>query len=257
MGDWTRCPACGLAHSRRADGLCPRCHGAVSGAATGPAPSTGGTESGAGATSPSPVALPAATSAGVPARPVAGPSAPGVPAGAAVPGKRSARQSVGSIAGIAIGIGVSRFFGAALLVPSVVGVAAGAVLARWGPIRSRPFAAAGGVIIGHVAWMVAGALVLRSFSAVGIDIVLMSAGVAWLLAWPALAPVLVLAAFEVMGTVVNAIQLNSGETAGFEKALVLHLLLRIGALVALGVGYRAFRSQAQSAPAASVARVFD
>ncbi len=41
MAEWTQCPACGLKHAVRPDGLCPRCGGAGLGPGQAPPPGQG------------------------------------------------------------------------------------------------------------------------------------------------------------------------------------------------------------------------
>ena len=173
------------------------------------------------------------------------------------PVKRPVLGTVAGLGGAAIGIGASKFFGAALLFPGVFGLAAAALLVKVGPKRARPFAAALSVLAGHLGWMTAGALLSGAFGAVAVDVVLMVAAGAWLLFRPGLAPALALATFEILAGAVNAWQIASLDVAGAQKPLVLHLLLRALVLGSLALGYARHRSQARDVARAALAQTFE
>jgi hypothetical protein len=223
------------------------------------------------AASPAPVLAPAAApawgahaaalAAGAAVAAAPAPAAP-LQAAAAVPGAPSAAKDgkpkfgLANAVGLVLGLGISRFFGAAMIFPALFGGIAAVVLTKAGPARARPFVGAASAIIGHLGWMVAAGLILRNFGPVAIDLVLMGAGVAWLLAAPGLAPAIALGVFEVVGIVVNLGQLSEAGGA-MQKALVLHVLLRAGAIAGLVWGQLAFRKAADRLPVASTARVFE
>ncbi len=182
------------------------------------------------------------------------------PPPAATPPAKVRRFALGNVAGIVgavIGIGLSKVFGMALLCPAGVGFGAAALLAKRGPERSRPFRPAASVVVGHLGWMAAGAVIAGTYAPVAVDVVLMAGGVAWLLLRPGLAPAIVLALFEVLSIAVNAVQLAAPENAGAWKPLALHILLRAFALAALGAGYVGFRKHARNLSAAALARAFE
>lgn len=227
MIDWATCAGCGLRHSARADGCCPRCRLPL--------------------TAPPGAAPPAAAAvAGIPA------AAPARPGGTA---RTSAVKGLG-IAGAAFGLVLSRLLGPALLIPAVATALAAVLLSRVGPRRARPFAGAAGLVLGHAAWMAFGAVAIGSWQPVLLDLVIMGAGVAWLLASPGLAVVISLSLFEAAAVVVNVLQLREVEDGQVGRALSLHLLLRFATVLALAVGYRELRKQARAVPP-DVARVFE
>jgi hypothetical protein len=273
MAGWTRCPHCNLAHSARADGACPRCRrpiadgpafaSAPAGPHAGPAAAVRAAPAPAFAPVPAqfatsaPSLAPAAAPFASAAAPPAG--APSAPPAAASPGggaKSAPKWSAANVAGLLVGVGISRAFGAALLFPALFGGLAAVILGKAGPARARPFTAAASVVIGHTGWMIVGALAVGSFGTVGVDIVLMAAGVAWLLAAPGAGPAIALAVYEAVGIVVNLGQLADAQGA-LVKALVLHLLLRVGAIAALVAGWVAHRKGAGRLPVAATARVFE
>jgi hypothetical protein len=264
MSEFTRCPHCGFTHTRRPDGLCPRCGGAL-----GDSPPVVVVAAPA-VKMAQPAGGPAAGPRKSPVRGALGDSPPVVvvtapavkmprPAGGTAAGlrKRPVLGILASAGGAAIGMGASRVFGVALLIPMVVAPVVGVVLAKAGPVRARPFVPAVSVLVGHLAWIVAGALVEASFAQVAIDAVLMLGGAAWLLARPGLAPAVAIGLFEVLALVGNAWQLTLPQSTGNEKALVLHVLLRAAVIVGLVVGYVKVRAQERGLQHAALARTFE
>jgi hypothetical protein len=152
---------------------------------------------------------------------------------------------------------MSRLFGAALLVPGVLGIVATVVLVKLGPARARPFVLAVGALVGHLGWMAAGAAFTGAYAPVAPDVVLMAGGVAWLVLRPGLAPVIALAVLEIVSIAANGWQLASPIASADRKALVLHLLLRALVLAGLALGYRQHRKDARAASTATLARTFE
>jgi hypothetical protein len=178
------------------------------------------------------------------------------PASPAAPPKATALQAVGGLGGALVGVAGSRYFGFALVYPFVFALVGGLILAKLGPKPWRPFVLGASLFIGHMGWMLAGALVLGTFAPVLADLILMGLGLVWLLLRPGLAPVIAIGLYQLVSMAVNVTQLLSGEAAGQEKFIVLHLLLRVGTVVALAVGYRAWRRGAQPASVGAVAGAF-
>jgi hypothetical protein len=164
---------------------------------------------------------------------------------------------VGGAVGALIGIAGSRLFGVALLIPVGVALVTAVVLAKVGPARARHYVLAVSVLAGHLGWMVVGALVLGTFAPVALDVLLMLGGAAWLLARPGLAPVLAVGIFEVLTLAVNAWQTTTPQSAGSEKALVLHVLLRAAVIVGLVAGYVKTRAEERGLRPAALARTFE
>lgn len=224
MTDWTSCPHCGLRHSARGDGVCPRCKTPLAEASTAKSR--------------------AAVAAAV--------ESPPTPTGA--PAKSQKTRSILAGGGGLLGLLLSRFFGSSLLIPGIGTVVGALLLAKVGPRRARPFAGAAGLLLGHAAWMAVGALVVGVWAPMAIDLALMGVGLIWLLARPGLAPVIALTLFEAVSLVINGMQIPHVHEP-LVRALFLHILLRVAAIVALFAGYVEARKQPAQPP--DVAGVFE
>ncbi len=89
---------------------------------------------------------------------------------------------------------------------------------------------------GHLIWFWAGVLLAGGMnSAILLDVLVLTAGLIWLVAAPGYGPIAALAAFQAFATWVNADALLAAEWASINhKALLVHLALRFLALVFLG-----------------------
>jgi hypothetical protein len=157
----------------------------------------------------------------------------------------SAAQA-GSVIGAVIGVVGSRYFGALLLVPGL-GMILGAVLvAKLGPARAKPMIAAWAVQFGHLCWMVVGGLLGGMFGAVAVDVAVLVVGLTWLVLRPGVAPAVLLGLYQVALIGLNAMQLASASETEV-KALILHLVLRVGAIALLVLGVVTLRRSAAAA----------
>jgi hypothetical protein len=160
--------------------------------------------------------------------------------------------NVGGVVGAVIGIGASRYFGALLLVPGLAMILGAVLLGKLAPARVKPMIAAASVQFGHLCWLLVGALILGVFKPVAIDIVVLGAGLVWLVARPGIAPALLLGLYQVVGLGLNVVQLAGASEAEL-TALLLHVVLRVGAIALLAVGLVSMRRSAAQAPQASPA----
>jgi len=172
-------------------------------------------------------------------------------------GKKTSPGTVlANIAGWAGGWALAQYSGANLVVPACTMLLVFIVFAKT-PLRPRHFGPAIAVILGHLTWFVFGAVFTGMWAPVILDVVLIGGGVAWLWARPGLVPCLVLVGLEITTLVVNVVAILSVAVGSVEhRALVVHVLFRVLALVALGFGYRTLRksllpSDQQPAPASN------
>ncbi len=148
-------------------------------------------------------------------------------------------------------------FGAAALLPIVVAVATALILTKAGPERARPFRLAIGVLLGHVASMVAAAIMSGGVGLIWVDGAAILVGTAWLVVRPGLAPVLALAILEVISIASHAWQLTLAAYAGSERVIAFHVSLRLLALAALAIGYVGLRKHRTTVTRAALARTFE
>ncbi len=162
--------------------------------------------------------------------------------------KKSANPFL-TVSGILGGV-IGFYCGLMLFIP-FAGAAAALLLAKhFASEKLKPFTAALAVIFGHLAWMLVGGFFIPAGLAQVIpDLVIIIAGLLWLVLRPGLGPVILLGIYEGISLVVNVVgifQFDYG-TAG-HKALTAHIALRLFALASLFTGYRQFRKN-QAEPA--------
>lgn len=98
--------------------------------------------------------------------------------------------------------------------------------------------------------MSVGGIFAGAWSQVGLDILLLVAGLVWLWARPGLGPVILLGLYQLAAGAFNIVMLLGAEVASVQhKALVAHLAFRVAAVVFLIAGYIEVRKrQAQPPP---------
>ncbi|MBK1884628.1 hypothetical protein JIN85_19585 [Luteolibacter pohnpeiensis] len=150
---------------------------------------------------------------------------------------RNPLTSVGGIIGAVGGWLFSQYCGASMWIP---GAACVLLLVLFAKTRFKPryFMGAIAVTGGHIAWFSIGAYLGAGFMAVGLDILFLTVGVAWLWLRPGLAAAIFLGAIQALSLLMNAIALSdaSFESAG-HRALTAHVVFRVIAIACLIAGY--------------------
>ncbi len=139
-------------------------------------------------------------------------------------------------AGVAIGLGA--YSGLHLFLPLVATVLAWWFGTRILPESLRPVLPAAAVQAGHLLWLTFGQVVGRGLDRGVIDLVILAIGVAWLVARPGLAPILVLTLYQAWALATNGaafIRAEPGTLA--HRALLIHLIWRV---LALALMWRAY-----------------
>jgi hypothetical protein len=165
-------------------------------------------------------------------------------------GTHKARLIAASIAGGVIGL----YSGINLLLP--LGITAG----LWWlgkkklPPEKLPFLPALAVQAGHLIWLTFGLLYMRSLGLNMIDIIVLVAGLTWLVLRPGLGPVILLTVFQVLSLAVNGYSFAEA-TVGSNphKALLVHIIWRV-----MGVFFmwQAYRQTRKADPVKTVATGF-
>lgn len=154
---------------------------------------------------------------------------------------------LGGAAGAVGGWLLSSYCGANLLLPGLALILLLVIFAK-SPVRPRYFVGAIAVTAAHLAWFVAGAAIIEGWSAALLDIVALTAGIVWLWVRPGLASALFLGVVQGLSLLVNAYQLLTAPFgSASHRALTVHVLFRVLALVFLAVGFVQFR-RARLAP---------
>lgn len=149
---------------------------------------------------------------------------------------------VGGAAGYAFGAQAFAY----IIFPGVFALIAGALLYRLVPKAHAPILGACAIQIGHGLWMLLGMVIIISFKIEGpikldpfdlIDVVLLVGVSIWLAYQPGWIPCGILALYQIFGITINSMALAEQPAGGpMVKALLVHLFLRIAALVAMGIG---------------------
>ncbi len=142
-----------------------------------------------------------------------------------------------AVVGAVIGIVLLAITATNALVPVVAAAMVGTLAYAVGNERFRPMAPAFAAQAGHLAWMVLGALLLNQSAPVGVDVVILGAGLLWLAVHPGLAPVIVLSIYQAILFGMNMHSLETCSVVNLELALSVHMVLRGFALAALWIGW--------------------
>jgi hypothetical protein len=137
------------------------------------------------------------------------------------------QKAFGWVAGL-VGFGFARYVGISFLVPLLIGGVAIFVLKKFRPLTTNLLGMVA-VAIGQVGWFTTAALIIPAgFAVVGLDIVLTTALLVWLIYRPSITAVVILIVFETIGLILNLftipdVHANSGQF----KPLLVHILLRV------------------------------
>jgi hypothetical protein len=151
-----------------------------------------------------------------------------------------------------VGVAVGMYSGIHLLIPLVL---TGVVW--WGarrllPDRSSDVLVAAAVQIGHLLWITVGLVVIGALTVDLADIAILLAGSVWLLAKPGLAPVIVMTIYQALALLINLgafLAMPIGHN--LHRALLIHIIWRILALVFMWRGYRKAREATGPAEASA------
>lgn len=159
-----------------------------------------------------------------------------------------AAKALGIVGGV-VGVVFGKYCGVTLFVPAVAGGLSAWVLSKTLSAERKPLLAAAAVQIGHIAWMLIGFLLAANVGPAmdsdlqvigGIEIVLYSLAVAWLLASPSWFPAGILILYQVVVLGMNIATIQDFARDSIEhKAVVTTIGLRIFAIGCLITGMRA------------------
>jgi hypothetical protein len=153
--------------------------------------------------------------------------------------------AIGAVSGVLAGIH--------LFIPAAVACLAGWGLSRILKPTSKPMLPAIAILIGHAAWMTLGYTTISIFyvpsqaavSWLWLDIILLCAAAAWLAIRPGPLPAIILSVLQAFALMVNGATLSSiilsdlPKEIGLPQPLIMHAILRLGAMVAMAAGLAA------------------
>jgi hypothetical protein len=156
--------------------------------------------------------------------------------------RRGALSKAGGLVGTVVGVAVGMYSGINLLIPLT-----GAFLCGWIAYKLvkedvKPMVPAIAVQLGHGLWMLFGFIMLRVLNQNALDLVILAAGLTWLLVRPGLGPVILLSTYQCIAFVVNLLSfLAAGVGSTTHKALLVHLVFRLAAVLLMVVGLQQMR----------------
>lgn len=161
------------------------------------------------------------------------------------------RLRIPNLIGALVGAGVGLYSGIHLIVPVVATAAAWWVGKKALKADRSIFLPAIAIQTGHLIWFSLGLVVLGQFGGDLLDVVILLAGLIWLIAKPGLGPVILLTVFQALALVVNAFAFfDPAVGENVHKALLVHIIWRILALSLMWHAYLKFRKGPQADTAA-------
>jgi hypothetical protein len=157
---------------------------------------------------------------------------------------------IGGVAGAAAGYIVSQYTGLMALIPLGGALLFGLIAAKVVGPAARPMVPGFAVQAGQWLWFLVGAVATGQYQSVLLDLIILAIGLVWLLARPGLGPVLLLGIYQVISVVINAATFASAAVGSVEhKALLIHLIFRVAAVVLMVAGLRRPRTDQTPADA--------
>jgi hypothetical protein len=153
-----------------------------------------------------------------------------------------------SVVGMTAGWGLSFYAGPVLWLPAAALLALWFLLTRatW---RPRHFPGAIAVTGAHVVWFLLASAATRNWTATLPDILLLSAGIGWIWQRPGMAPALMLGLVQLWSLAYNGYLLSAHAFGSPDhKALTVHFMLRLIALIALATGWHKLRQDRRALP---------
>ncbi|MGH7301101.1 MAG: hypothetical protein ACREKQ_12460 [Candidatus Rokuibacteriota bacterium] len=135
---------------------------------------------------------------------------------------------IATVVGIAAGV----YSGIHLLIPLVLTGLVWWAARKLLPDRPPDVVGAAAVQAGHLLWIAIGLIVIGALTVDLVDIAILLIGVAWLLARPGLAPVIVLTVYQAIALLINLLAfLHFQVGENLHRALLIHILWRVLALI--------------------------
>lgn len=168
-----------------------------------------------------------------------------------MPGKKSSIGPLQIAVQILSGIGgwtFSQYCGLSIWIPGGVCLL---LLLLFSKTAFRPkfFVGAIAATGGHLVWFLVATVISGSWTATGLDLVVLLIGIVWLWLRPGLSSVLFLGIFQLLALIVNGVSLSAASFGSeAHRALTTHVLFRLIALVCLAVGYWHLKKSPNQSP---------
>jgi len=156
------------------------------------------------------------------------------------PADRAVRPALPQSVSIGVGVvaaAVGYYLRFTMLVPVALMALPACALKAILPAPSQPIMPAAAVQIGQGLWMLVGMIILNRYDLALADVIILAAGVVWLTWQPGIVSAGLLACYQVFGLGVNVLALDQSVVHSAEfKGLLMHILIRIVALITMAIG---------------------
>ncbi len=142
---------------------------------------------------------------------------------------------IGNVAGAAAGLLFGWYAGIFLLIPALAGLLWGWMLHKACKVKNGFLLWALAVQAGHVSWIVTGFIMMSAPPALryAAEFAVVLFGLIWLYLHPGKKPVMFLSAYQISAFIMNALVLFSPMGAMAHKPLIVHMVLRLVAVVCM------------------------
>jgi hypothetical protein len=140
------------------------------------------------------------------------------------------------------GMALSQYSGPMLWVPGISTTVLFLLFTKT-PLHPPHYLGAISVVAGHIVWFLLAGLLVHNWKDVGLDVLVLGAGVVWLWVQPKPLAALLLGIVELASLAYNLFLLSStaiGSTT--HRALTVHCVWRVVAIACLVTGYRTWRT---------------
>ncbi len=153
-------------------------------------------------------------------------------------------NKVFGVGGAIVGVAVGTYSGINLLLPLAAALLCGWLAYKWVKPEAKSMVPAFAVQAGHGLWMLLGVIVVGVFNPTLLDVVILAAGLTWLLARPGLGPVVLLGAYQCISFVINLQAFLAADVGSdIHRALLVHLIFRALGVALMVMGLQKLRGQ--------------
>jgi hypothetical protein len=157
-------------------------------------------------------------------------------------------SKVAGLAGTVVGGALGVYAGINLLIPLAAAFMCGWIAYKLAKEEAKPMVPAIAIQGGQGLWMLFGFVMLHLVNLNALDLVILAAGLTWLLVRPGVGPVIFLTAYQSIAFVVNLLTfLTATVGSTTHKALLVHLVFRVAAVLSMVVGLQQVRRRNTSA----------
>jgi len=154
-------------------------------------------------------------------------------------------KNVGIVIGVIVGYVLGSYTGIYFLIPMIGALLGGWMISKVAKETSRAMIAAFAIQAGHFFWFLFPLVLIKQ---VNLDLVVILGGLIWLMTRPGLYPVIFLTIYQIVCILINLSHFILAEFgSGPHRALLMHIILRVSAVLFMIIGLRKIHNQKASA----------